>query len=196
MKANWVIGPGFVALFLLTLTLPLHAAPRTGAATRDRMPFNNHWRFIKGDPEGTGTNLSYTAFRPWLNQSGAQFTTNATGEKPQGNPGSDVSYTQPGFDHSSWRRLNLPHDWGIEGPFRQEYPGETGKLPWWGVGWYRKQFTIPASDNGRQFHLYVDGVAARGHGGRRGGDARREASRGPDRPPRKTEARRYSGRPT
>ena len=41
------------------------------------------------------------------------------------------------FNDSDWRKLNLPHDWGIEGPFKQEYPGETGKLPWWGIGWYR-----------------------------------------------------------
>jgi beta-galactosidase len=41
------------------------------------------------------------------------------------------------FNDSDWRKLSLPHDWGIEGPFKQEYPGETGKLPWWGIGWYR-----------------------------------------------------------
>ena len=31
------------------------------------------------------------------------------------------------------RVLDLPHDWGVEGAFRQEYPGETGKLPWWSL---------------------------------------------------------------
>ena len=30
------------------------------------------------------------------------------------------------------RTLNLPHDWGVEQPFLQENPGETGKLAWWG----------------------------------------------------------------
>src|ERR1039457_756559 len=53
------------------------------------------------------------------------------------------------LDDHEWRQLNLPHDWGIEGPFNQDYPGETGKLPWWGVGWYRKHFTIPAADKGK-----------------------------------------------
>ena len=46
------------------------------------------------------------------------------------------------FDDSSWRLLDLPHDWGVEGEFKQEYPGETGKLPWWGTAWYRKHFTV------------------------------------------------------
>ena len=58
------------------------------------------------------------------------------------------------------RALNLPHDWGIEGPFKQEYPGDTGKLPWWGVGWYRKHLAVPASDQGRRIFLDVDGAMA------------------------------------
>ena len=28
--------------------------------------------------------------------------------------------------------VNLPHDWGVDGPFDINYPGETGKLAWWG----------------------------------------------------------------
>ncbi len=63
-----------------------------------------------------------------------------------------------GFDDAAWRKLDLPHDWGIEGPFKQEYPGETGKLPWWGVGWYRKSFDVPASDAGRRMYLDIDGA--------------------------------------
>ncbi len=53
------------------------------------------------------------------------------------------SLQSPKFDDSVWRQLDVPHDWGIEGPFRQELPGETGKLPWAGIGWYRKHFTAP-----------------------------------------------------
>lgn len=62
------------------------------------------------------------------------------------------------FDDSRWRLLNLPHDWGIEGPFKQEYPGATGKLPWWGVGWYRKHFTIQSADRGRRVFVDFDGA--------------------------------------
>ena len=54
--------------------------------------------------------------------------------------------------------MNLPHDWAIEGPFKFEYPGETGKLNYWGVAWYRKHFTMPAADQGRQIYLDVDGA--------------------------------------
>jgi beta-galactosidase len=62
------------------------------------------------------------------------------------------------FADSNWRRLDLPHDWGIEGPFDINLPGETAKLPWAGVGWYRKRFTVSPQDKGRRFTLEVDGA--------------------------------------
>src|SRR5210317_1351026 len=60
------------------------------------------------------------------------------------------------FDDSAWRRLDLPHDWAIEGPFDMELPGSTGKLPWKGLGWYRKTFTLPEGDRGRRIFLDID----------------------------------------
>ncbi|MBS7256376.1 sugar-binding domain-containing protein, partial [Flavobacterium branchiicola] len=60
----------------------------------------------------------------------------------------------------NWEKLNLPHDWAIKGPFRIELRGETGKLPWKGIGWYRKHFTVPASDSGKQIFVDFDGAMA------------------------------------
>lgn len=65
------------------------------------------------------------------------------------------------FNDSGWRSLDLPHDWGIEGPFRMDLPNETGKLPWAGIGWYRKAFDVPADAKGNQFYLDFDGVMSR-----------------------------------
>ncbi|MCX6903585.1 MAG: discoidin domain-containing protein [Verrucomicrobia bacterium] len=64
------------------------------------------------------------------------------------------------FDDSGWRKLDVPHDWGIEGPFRDDLPNDTGKLPWKGVGWYRKHFTLPAGDQGKQIFVDFDGAMA------------------------------------
>lgn len=133
------------------------AAPAS-APVRERILFNNDWRFIQGDPADTAGRLSYSNIKAYVIATGAEFSTNTPAVRPSGNPGSDSAFLQAGFDDSSWRKLNLPHDWGIEGPFKQEYPGETGKLPWWGIAWYRKTFSVPASDKGRRFHLYVDGA--------------------------------------
>nr|MCR4844597.1 hypothetical protein [Bacteroidales bacterium] len=44
------------------------------------------------------------------------------------------------------RTLDLPHDWGVESPFIQANPGETGKLSWWGKARYAKTLTIKADD--------------------------------------------------
>jgi len=64
------------------------------------------------------------------------------------------------FDDSQWRKLDVPHDWGIEGPFRYDLPGNTGKLPWKGIGWYRKHFTVPATDAGKRITVQFDGAMA------------------------------------
>jgi beta-galactosidase len=131
------------------------------APPRERLSLNSDWHFIKEDPPGTGDKLKYENIKPWVNATGAEFLAAApASQRPAGNLGEDVAYTQPGFDDSAWRKLNLPHDWGIEGPFRQDYPGSTGKLPWWGIAWYRKHFQSPASDKGRQVFLDVDGAMA------------------------------------
>lgn len=64
------------------------------------------------------------------------------------------------FDDREWRRLDLPHDWGIEGPFRQDLEGGTGKLPWKGIGWYRKHFSVPEENRRKCFYLDFDGAMA------------------------------------
>lgn len=127
-------------------------------APRERLSLNADWRFQKDDPAGSAGKLDYEKVKDWVRASGQDLTDDAVVERPVGNPGGDIAYTQSTFDDRSWRRLNLPHDWGIEGPFKQEYPGETGKLPWWGIGWYRKSFNIAADEKGRQFFLDIDGA--------------------------------------
>ena len=63
------------------------------------------------------------------------------------------------FDDSSWRRLDVPHDWSIEGPFDAKNPtsGSGGFLPS-GVAWYRKHFTVPAAERGNRVFIDFDGV--------------------------------------
>ncbi|HEX8138087.1 MAG TPA: beta-galactosidase GalB [Pyrinomonadaceae bacterium] len=154
-----------VMLLLALLTPISHMIPGSAQAApaRERLSFNSDWRFKKDDPAGTEGALSYEKIKEWVKATGNEYLLSsdlAQGARPEGNLGGGVSYTQPGFDDRGWRQLSLPHDWGIEGPFNQDYPGETGKLPWWGVGWYRKHFTVPATDKNRRFGLEVDGAMA------------------------------------
>ena len=73
--------------------------------------------------------------------------------------GDQVGADKPGFDESAWRKLDLPHDWSIEGPYTQSDPtgGSGGSLPT-GIGWYRRTFTAPETWRGKQVHVDFDGV--------------------------------------
>ncbi len=64
---------------------------------------------------------------------------------------------KPEFDDKSWRRLDLPHDWSIEGWLSPSLASCTGYLPG-GIAWYRKELNIPADYNGRKVFIYFEGV--------------------------------------
>ncbi|HEX4349689.1 MAG TPA: glycoside hydrolase family 2 TIM barrel-domain containing protein, partial [Verrucomicrobiae bacterium] len=144
----------------LAVSLLMPALKSVADAPRVTESLDADWRFAKDDPADATTDLSYTAAMPWLMPMQNGFTTKPPVAPPADNFAGNVSYTQPGFDDSGWRKLNLPHDFGIEGPFQQALPGETGKLPWFGVAWYRKHFDVPADDAGKQLYLDVDGAMA------------------------------------
>src|SRR5262245_31753372 len=66
---------------------------------------------------------------------------------------------KPEFDTAAWRKLDVPHDWSIEGPFAETNGtgGAGGFLPA-GIGWYRKEFTL--AKDGRRAFIEFDGVMA------------------------------------
>lgn len=63
------------------------------------------------------------------------------------------------YDDSGWRKLNLPHDWAIEGDFSAGNPSGAGggALPG-GIGWYRKHFTVSGNREEQRCFLTFDGV--------------------------------------
>ena len=72
------------------------------------------------------------------------------------------------FDDSKWRTLNLPHDWAVELPFVHDdvqnshgYKPLGRRYPETSVGWYRREFEIPASDLGRRISVEFDGAFRR-----------------------------------
>ncbi len=148
---------------LLTSCLAALATAAAGQTSpRERISLDRNWRFAKGDPAEVQGRLAYAAAKDWFEATGNEFLNVAAARpaRPAGNLGADITYAQPGFDDTAWRRLDLPHDWGVEGPFHQEYDSATGRLPWWGVGWYRKHFDVTAADAGRRVYLDIDGAMA------------------------------------
>lgn len=64
-----------------------------------------------------------------------------------------------GYNDKTWRTLDLPHDWAIEGDFMATAPSGAsgGALPG-GVGWYRKHFRMTDADKGKKLFIDFDGV--------------------------------------
>ena len=65
------------------------------------------------------------------------------------------------FDDATWKKVDVPHDWSIAGPFAENNPsGEAGAYLPDGVAWYRKHFTLPADAVGQRVFIDFDGVMA------------------------------------
>jgi len=67
------------------------------------------------------------------------------------------------FNSSNWRKLNLPHDWAIEGPFDKKYNARCGGLPFHGTGWYRKNFKINKQAKGKVVRIEFEGAMYDAH---------------------------------
>ena len=51
-------------------------------------------------------------------------------------------------DSTTWRTVNLPHDWSIEGDFDKDAPaGHDGAYLPTGKGWYKKQFRVLSEES-------------------------------------------------
>ncbi len=67
---------------------------------------------------------------------------------------------QAGYNDQKWRSLNVPHDWSIEGEYKETENGtdwQSGYLPV-GVGWYRKTFDMDKKWANKMVQLMFDGV--------------------------------------
>lgn len=59
------------------------------------------------------------------------------------------------YDDSKWRKLDLPHDWSVEGQLSPSLASCTGYLPG-GIGWYRKHFQV--TDKAARHYIYFEGA--------------------------------------
>lgn len=143
--------PRFLAAFVgLVLALPfLGASPsQASASVRSRVNFDSGWRFSLGHAYDASKDFDHgTAYFSYLAKAG-------NGDGP----------AAPKFDDRAWRQLDLPHDWAVEVPFTgagshsHGYKAIGRRFPENSVGWYRKTFTVPASDLGQRISVEFDGV--------------------------------------
>lgn len=109
----------------------------------------------------SGATAPQQVLKPWVLPSGNRFIKDPAKRfpRPEGNPGHDFPFVQNDFDDGGWQAVTLPHDWAIAGPFLETGPyGGMGRLPSWGVAWYRRKLDLPSDDAGKRVYLEVDGA--------------------------------------
>jgi beta-galactosidase len=69
------------------------------------------------------------------------------------------------FSDADWRRIDLPHDWAVELPFKNDPDLQDNgfhplgrKYPETSIGWYRRVFELPAEDAGKRIAIEFDGA--------------------------------------
>ncbi len=119
----------------------------SSVAPRERYLFDFGWKFQFGNGVDPAKDLGFGV---------GQGDFAKTGE---------FEFAKVKYDDSKWRELNLPHDWAVELPFVHDdvqmshgYKPIGRRYPESSVGWYRKNFDIPASDAGKRIYLDFDGV--------------------------------------
>ena len=116
-------------------------------APREQLLFDFGWKFQFGHGSDPARDLGF---------GGGQGDFAKTGE---------FEFAKGKFDDSKWRALNLPHDWAVELPFvHDDAQGSHGfkplgrRYPETSVGWYRREFDVPAGDQGRRIAVEFDGA--------------------------------------
>jgi beta-galactosidase len=141
-------------ILLLSLCVIIGFNYTYAQSPRVEKDFDNGWLFARYGLQADGSRIP----EPGKLYSFPNTASSEESELVNTSQNHSVSPENIAFNDSKWRKLNLPHDWGIEGPFRTDLDGNTGKLPWRGIGWYRKHFTISSTEKGKQIYLDFDGA--------------------------------------
>jgi len=128
-----MIRASITSFIIIMITICISDAMMAQESPRSRESFNTGWKFIK-----------------YFNASDENTLTD---KEP-------LNLQLISVNDNNWRSLDLPHDWAIEGPFSDTLENNTGLLPWKGIGWYRKHFTISDNDKGKRIYLDFDGAMA------------------------------------
>jgi beta-galactosidase len=126
----------FVGAWLAVFALNLPAAE--SASPREHLLLDANWKFHLGDDWPNALRLDKAG--------------------SSGGPAAEK------FNDTTWRTLDLPHDWAIELPFDRTADTSHGfkpvgpGFPKNSVGWYRRTFDLPQTDSGKRIWLTFDGV--------------------------------------
>ncbi len=133
----------------------MQAEKNAKPSPRERISLDFGWRFHLGNADDASKDFQF-------------------GESSiLGKSGEFFEACRKDFDDSSWREIDLPHDWAVELPFEsgEGHSDDVRKtlvdhgckplgrdFPTTSIGWYRRIFEIPASDLGRRISIEFDGI--------------------------------------
>lgn len=135
-----------LAVIVLSFITSVYSQANNSA--REHLNFDAGWRFSFG--HATDTKRDF-------NTATGYFSYLAKAAYGDGAAAAD-------FDDRSWRKIDLPHDWAVELPFDSTASLSHGfkalgrDFPGTSIGWYRKNFFILKSDEGKRISLAFDGV--------------------------------------
>lgn len=116
-------------------------------AQREQLLFDFDWKFTFGHGNDPSRDLNFGFGQGDFAKTG------------------DFGFAKAGYDDSKWRTLDLPHDWAVELPFVRDEEQESHgfkplgrRYPETSVGWYRREFEVPAIDDGRRISVEFEGV--------------------------------------
>ncbi len=133
---------------------------------RERSSLDFGWRFALGHASDPAKDFGFGANQRTYAKAGASAPSWWV-----------AAAAQKDFDDSAWKPVTLPHDWAVELPFANNpdykpsgkpddedlraahgYKALGREFPENSVGWYRKTFSLPASDAGKRLSIEFDGA--------------------------------------
>jgi beta-galactosidase len=139
----------FLVILLLATVIVNTAFSQSEGPSREKSLLDFGWRFHFGNAANPKEDFNY----------GIDEVFAKTGD--------GVDAAKIDFNDSTWRKVNLPHDWAVELPFFYEdnwnindhgYKPIGRQFPTTSIGWYRRSFIIPPSDSTKRILVKFDGV--------------------------------------
>lgn len=137
---------GLCCLFLLlVISVQLFAQ-----SPRKRQLLNEGWKFHLGHAANAEKDFNYGLSNIFAKTGRAEKTAIAVD-----------------FNDAAWRTVQIPHDWAVELPFAFKdnddlkdhgYKALGGLFSENSIGWYRKKFSVTATDSGKRFSITFDGI--------------------------------------
>lgn len=145
MRKNYLI----LLAIICSLSL-LYSPAWSQESSRKKINFDEGWTFHFGNANDPAKDFNYSIANIFSKTGRAGGTA-----------------IDPKFDDGDWRKLDLPHDWAVELPFKEfdnfdvmahGYKPVGGLFPGTSIGWYRKRFEVNPADSGNRFVIRFDGI--------------------------------------